>query len=78
MWKQRTSRVNESFTQEKTAKSVSSVPKRVKSKNKVEAEGNEDKGVTKRDTLGGTQKLTFINESGLFIFQPSSHIACLL
>ena len=26
----------------------------------------EDKGVTKRDTLGGTQKLTFINESGLY------------
>ena len=25
---------------------------------------NEDNGVTKRDTIGGTQKLTFINESG--------------
>ena len=27
---------------------------------------NEDKGVAKCDTLGGTQKLTFINESGLY------------
>lgn len=26
----------------------------------------EDKGVTKRDTLGGNQKLTIINESGLY------------
>jgi hypothetical protein len=27
---------------------------------------NEDKGGAKCDTLGGTQKLTFINESGLY------------
>ena len=27
---------------------------------------DEDKGVTKCDTLGGTQNLTIINESGLY------------
>ncbi|MCR5781002.1 MAG: Bro-N domain-containing protein, partial [Bacteroidaceae bacterium] len=27
---------------------------------------NEDKGVAKCDTLGGTQKTTLINESGLY------------
>ena len=27
---------------------------------------SEDKGVTKRDTLGGTQEMTIINESGLY------------
>jgi glycine cleavage system aminomethyltransferase T len=26
---------------------------------------NEDKGVTKRDTLGGIQQMSIINESGL-------------
>ena len=32
----------------------------------------EDKGVTKRDTLGGTQKMTIINESGLYALILSS------
>ena len=27
---------------------------------------DEDKGVTKRDTLGGQQEMTIINESGLY------------
>ena len=33
----------------------------------------EDKGVTKRDTLGGAQQMTIINESGLYalIMAPS-------
>lgn len=35
---------------------------------------NEDKGVTKRDTLGGTQKLTCINESGLYSLILSSKL----
>lgn len=35
---------------------------------------NEDKGVTKRDTLGGNQKLTIINESGLYSLILSSKL----
>lgn len=35
---------------------------------------NEDKGVTKRDTLGGNQKLTVINESGLYSLILSSKL----
>ena len=35
---------------------------------------NEDKGVTKRDTLGGTQKMTIINESGLYSLVLSSKL----
>ena len=34
----------------------------------------EDKGVTKRDTLGGTQKMVFINESGLYSLILSSKL----
>ena len=34
----------------------------------------EDKGVTKRDTLGGTQKMTLINESGLYSLILSSKL----
>ena len=34
----------------------------------------EDKGVTKRDTLGGTQKMTIINESGLYSLILSSKL----
>ena len=34
----------------------------------------EDKGVTKRDTLGGTQKVTVINESGLYSLILSSKL----
>ena len=34
----------------------------------------EDKGVTKRDTLGGTQKMVFINESGLYALILSSKL----
>ena len=32
----------------------------------------EDKGVTKRDTLGGTQQMVIINESGLYSLILSS------
>ena len=35
---------------------------------------DEDKGVTKRDTLGGTQKVTVINESGLYSLILSSKL----
>jgi hypothetical protein len=35
---------------------------------------NEDKGVTKRDTLGGTQRMTVINESGLYSLVLSSKL----
>ena len=35
----------------------------------------EDKGVTKRDTLGGAQGLTIINESGLYSLVLSSKLA---
>ena len=35
---------------------------------------NEDKVVTKRDTLGGTQKMTIINESGLYSLVLSSKL----
>ena len=34
----------------------------------------EDKGVTKRDTLGGKQELTIINESGLYSLILGSHL----
>lgn len=34
----------------------------------------EDKGVTKRDTLGGTQEMTIINESGLYSLILSSKL----
>ncbi|WP_278898500.1 BRO family protein [Roseburia hominis] len=34
----------------------------------------EDKGVTKRDTLGGTQEMTIINESGLYSLVLSSKL----
>ena len=34
----------------------------------------EDKGVTKRDTLGGTQKMVVINESGLYSLILSSKL----
>ena len=34
--------------------------------NSLDHVDEEDKGVTKRDTLGGTQKMTVINESGLY------------
>lgn len=34
----------------------------------------EDKGVTKRDTLGGSQELTIINESGLYSLVLSSKL----
>lgn len=34
----------------------------------------EDKGVTKRDTLGGTQQLVVINESGLYALILSSKL----
>lgn len=34
----------------------------------------EDKGVTKRDTLGGTQEMTIINESGLYSLVFSSKL----
>ena len=34
----------------------------------------EDKGVTKRDTLGGTQRVTIINESGLYSLILSSKL----
>ena len=33
---------------------------------------DEDKGVTKRDTLGGTQEMTIINGSGLYSLALSS------
>ncbi len=33
---------------------------------------NEDKGVAKCDTLGGTQEMTVINESGLYSLILSS------
>lgn len=35
---------------------------------------NEDKGVTKCDTLGGMQELTVINESGLYSLILSSKL----
>lgn len=35
---------------------------------------DEDKGVTKRDTLGGTQNMTVINESGLYSLVLSSKL----
>jgi len=35
---------------------------------------SEDKGVTKRDTLGGAQQMTVINESGLYSLILSSHL----
>lgn len=35
---------------------------------------NEDKGVTKRDTLGGAQTITIINESGLYSLILSSKL----
>ena len=35
---------------------------------------DEDKGVTKRDTLGGTQQMTIINESGLYALVLSSKL----
>lgn len=35
---------------------------------------NEDKGVTKRDTLGGAQEMTIINESGLYSLILSSKL----
>ena len=35
---------------------------------------DEDKGVTKRDTLGGTQEMTIINESGLYSLVLSSKL----
>ncbi len=35
---------------------------------------DEDKGVTKRDTLGGMQELVVINESGLYALILSSHL----
>ena len=35
---------------------------------------NEDKGVTKRDTLGGVQQMTIINESGLYSLILSSKL----
>ena len=35
---------------------------------------DEDKGVTKRDTLGGTQQMTIINESGLYALILSSQL----
>ena len=35
---------------------------------------DEDKGVTKRDTLGGMQELVVINESGLYSLILSSHL----
>ena len=35
---------------------------------------NEDKGVTKRDTLGGAQRMTVINESGLYSLVLSSKL----
>lgn len=35
---------------------------------------NEDKGVTKCDTLGGTQEMTIINESGLYSLVLSSKL----
>lgn len=35
---------------------------------------DDDKGVTKRDTLGGTQKTTIINESGLYSLVLSSKL----
>ena len=34
----------------------------------------EDKGVTKRDTLGGAQDMTIINESGLYSLVLSSKL----
>ena len=36
----------------------------------------EDKGVTKRDTLGGKQQLIVINESGLYALILSSKRCC--
>ena len=35
---------------------------------------DEDKGVTKRDTLGGVQQMTLINESGLYSLILSSKL----
>ena len=35
---------------------------------------SEDKGVAKRDTLGGAQKITLINESGLYSLILSSKL----
>lgn len=35
---------------------------------------SEDKGVTKRDTLGGKQEMTIINESGLYSLILGSHL----
>ena len=35
---------------------------------------NDDKGVANRDTLGGTQKMTIINESGLYSLILSSKL----
>ena len=35
---------------------------------------DEDKGVTKRDTLGGKQEMTIINESGLYSLILGSHL----
>ena len=37
----------------------------------------EDKGVTKRDTLGGKQQLIVINESGLYALIPGTGVQAL-
>lgn len=39
---------------------------------------NEDRGVAKCDTLGGTQDLTIINESGVYALVFGSKLVCKL